>query len=46
MWIARDLDNSLHLFSEKPFRHIDHWISSLDGIDIYLPSKKLYPEVK
>lgn len=45
MWIARDIDNHLHLFLLKPIRNIDHWISTANDIDIYLPSN-LYPEIK
>ena len=45
MWIARDIDNNLHLFLRKPFRNIDHWISTANDVDIYLPPN-LYPEIK
>lgn len=45
MQIARDIDNHLHLFLLKPIRNIDHWISTANDIDIYLPSN-LYPEIK
>lgn len=43
-WIARDIDNTLHLFTSKPFRKVDHWISIDNAMDILLP-KNLYPEV-
>lgn len=45
MWIARDIDNNLHLFLQKSFRNIDHWISTVNDVDIYLPPN-LYPEIK
>ena len=45
MWVARDINNNLHLFLQKPFRNIDHWISTADDVDIYLPPN-LYPEIK
>lgn len=44
MWIARDKDNTLHLFTSKPFRNVDHWISTANDIDVFLP-KNLYPEI-
>ena len=45
MWIARDRDNSLNLFSSKPFRNGSYWISRVTDIVIYLPPS-LFPEVK
>lgn len=44
MWVARDIDNTLHLFTSKPFRNVDHWISIANDIDVFLP-KNLYPEI-
>lgn len=43
-WIARDIDGTLRLFTSKPFRNVDHWISTANDVDIFLP-KNLYPEV-
>lgn len=39
MWIARDIDNHLHLFLLKPIRNIDHWISTANDIDYLLAFK-------
>lgn len=45
MWIARDKNGSLHLFSSKPFRNGPYWVSRVTDMDIYIhPS--LFPEVK
>lgn len=41
---ARDIDETLHLFTSKPFRNVDHWISTANDVDIFLP-KNLYPDV-
>lgn len=45
MWIARDKDNCLNLFSSKPFKNRSYWISRATDIVIYL-HPDMYPEVK
>lgn len=44
MWIARDKDGELYLFSEKPSKREEFWLMSR-GTVIQLPSE-LFPEVK
>ena len=44
MWIARDKDEELYLFSEKPSKREEFWLMSR-GTVIQLPSE-LFPEVK
>lgn len=46
MWIARDADNSLWLFEEKPCKSDYVWISSL-GVGVqFRINEKLFPTVK
>lgn len=47
MWVARDKNGSLHLFSSKPFRNGLYWISRISNVDIniYL-HPNMFPEVK
>lgn len=46
MWIARDKDGELYLFSEKPSKREELWgMSRRTIIVIQLPSE-LFPEVK
>lgn len=46
MWIARDKDEELYLFSERPSKREEFWLmSSATTIVIQLPSE-LFPEVK
>lgn len=46
MWIARDKDEELYLFSEKPSKREEFWLmSSATTTVIQLPSG-LFPEVK
>lgn len=44
MWIARDIDEALHLFASKPIRDVDRWIPYLNNLKIRLP-EVYYPEV-
>ena len=44
MWIARDKDGELYLFSEKPSKREEFWLMNR-GTVIQLPSE-LFPEVK
>ena len=45
-WVARDKDEELYLFSEKPSKREEFWsMSSATTTVIQLPSK-LFPEVK
>ena len=44
MWIARDKDGELYLFSEKPSKREEFWLMSR-GTVIQLLSE-LFPEVK
>ena len=43
MWIARDNDESLWLFEEKPYKYKSVWCSNST---MYCINEKLYPEVK
>lgn len=45
MWIARDKDNSIHIWSAKPHKEKDEWIASLLNYcgSLYYKS---FPEVK
>ena len=46
MWIARDKNGELYLFSEKPSKREDFWMmNSATTTVIQLPSE-LFPEVK
>lgn len=46
MWIARDKNGELYLFSEKPSKRENFWMmNSATTTVIQLPSK-LFPEVK
>ena len=46
MWLARDKDKELYLFSEKPSKREEFWLmSSATTTVIQLPSG-LFPEVK
>lgn len=46
MWLARDKDEELYLFSEKPSKREEFWLmSSATTTVIQLPSE-LFPEVK
>ena len=46
MWIARDKDGELYLFSEKPSKREEFWLmSTRTTIVIQLPSY-LFPEVR
>ena len=43
MWIARDEDESLWLFEEKPYRYKNVWCSNST---MYCINEKLFPKVK
>lgn len=43
MWIARDINESLWLFEEKPYKDKRVWVSNSV---IYRINEKLFPEVQ
>ena len=46
MWIARDKDEELYLFSEKPSKREEFWLMSSATTTVIQLSSELFPEVK
>ena len=46
MWIARDKDKELYLFSEKPSKREEFWLMSRGTITVIQLPSELFPEVK
>ena len=46
MWIARDKDEELYLFSKKPYKKEDYWSNSMGTITVLQLPSELFPEVK
>ena len=46
MWLARDKDGELYLFSEKPSKREEFWLMSRGTITVIQLPSELFPEVK
>ena len=46
MWIARDKDEELYLFSEKPSKREEFWLMSSATTTVTQLPSELFPEVK
>ena len=46
MWIARDKDGELYLFSKKPYKKEEFWNMSWGTITVLQLPSELFPEVK
>lgn len=46
MWLARDKDGELYLFSEKPSKREEFWLMSRGTITVIQLPSELFSEVK